>query len=86
MFPNVMALVPVVVCDARWMLLGSGQAESHRTAAIGIFQKAASLQALMSDMQVTQTATVYQKYFNGSKLQHLYAVCIYIYTNLDFFQ
>ena len=61
------------------MLLGSGQAESHRTAAIGIFQKAASLQALMSDMQVTQTATVYQKYFNGSKLQHLYAVCIYIY-------
>lgn len=52
MFPNVMALVPVVVCDARWMLLGSSQAESHRTAAIGIFQKAASLQALKSDMQL----------------------------------
>lgn len=76
MFPNVTALVPVVAY-ARWMLLGSGQSESHRTAAIGILQKAASLQALMSDMQVSQTATVYQKYFNGSKL--LYAV----HTNLE---
>ena len=36
----------------------------------------------MSDMQVPQTATVYQKYFNGSKLQHLYIYYIYyIYAN-----